>query len=347
MAHQPADFRSDTVTKPTEAMREAMATAEVGDDVFGEDPTVRTLEEEVARLFHREASLFVPSGCMGNQIAARLHTHPGEEVVVEAASHTYDWELAGLAALSGLQARPCPSERGSMDPDLVRATLRPAGGFRPRCGLLMLENTHNFHGGAIVTVEHLRRLHDVARERAAAVHLDGARLWNAAVATGTPLPTYGGVADSLMVCLSKGLGAPVGSMVVGDRAFIARARDVRKLLGGGMRQVGVLAAAGLVAIRTMRARLVDDHRRAAALASALTSDPRATLPAGPVQTNIVIVRIEGMDARAVCEGLKRRGVLALPAGPDRIRFVTHFDVDDEDVAAATAAWQAALSAGSV
>lgn len=344
MSHHPADFRSDTVTKPTDAMREAMASAEVGDDVFGEDPTVKALEEEVARLFHRDAALFVPSGCMGNQIAARLHARPGEEVVVEAQSHSFDWELAGLAAISGLQVRPLQSVRGAMDPDLVRATLRPAGGFRPRCGLLMVENTHNFHGGAIVPIEHLRRLRDVARERGAAVHMDGARLWNAAVATGVTLAAYGAVADSVMVCLSKGLGAPVGSMLVGDREFIVRAREARKLLGGGMRQVGVLAAAGLVAVRSMRARLLDDHRRAQTLAAALSEDPRVTLPSGPADTNIVIVRMEGFDAKAVCEALKRRGILALPAGPDRIRFVTHYDVDDEDVAAATAAFRTALSA---
>jgi threonine aldolase len=327
-------------------MREAMAAAEVGDDVFAEDPTVRTLEEEVARLFHREAALFVPTGTMGNQIAARLHTRPAEEVVVEAQSHTFDWELAGLAALSGVQVRPLRSVRGALDPDEVRATLRPAGGFRPRCGLLLVENTHNFHGGAVVPIEHLRRLRAVASERGAAVHLDGARLWNAAVATGTPLSAYGAVADTLMVALSKGLGAPVGSLLVGDRDAMVRAREVRKLLGGGMRQVGVLAAAGLVAVRTQRARLVDDHRRAKTLAEGFLAVPGTSLPAGPVDTNIVIVRIEGSDARAVSERLRRRGVLALAAGSDRLRFVTHYDVDDDDVAAAVRAFgEAATTSG--
>jgi threonine aldolase len=342
MSHQPADFRSDTVTRPTAAMRRAMAEAVVGDDVWGEDPTVHELEEETARLFHREASLFVPTGCMGNQIAARLHTRPGEEAVVEAASHTFDWELAGLAALSGVQARPLPSARGLLDPDQVRATLRPAGGFRPRCGLLCVENTHNFHGGAVVPVEHLRTLWAVARERGARVHLDGARLWNAAVATGTPLPSYGEVADTLMVCLSKGLGAPVGSMLVGDRAAMAEAREVRKLLGGGMRQVGVLAAAGLVALRTHRARLVEDHRRARALAEGLATAPGASLPTGAPDTNIVIVRVEGRDPARIVASLRARGVLAAPAGPDRLRFVTHLDLDDEDVAAAVAAFDEAV-----
>ena len=342
--HVPADFRSDTVTRPTPAMRRAMAAAVVGDDVFGEDPTVAELEREVAGLFRREAALFVASGTQGNQVAVRVHTSPGEEVAVEALSHTYDWELAGMAAISGVQARPIPSVRGAIDPEAARATLRSAGGFRPRCGLLLVENTHNFHGGAVVPVEHLRLLRDVARERGAAVHLDGARLWNASVASGTPLTEYGSVADSLMVCLSKGLGAPIGSVLVGDGVFVRRARDVRKMLGGGMRQVGVLAAPALVAVRTMRARLADDHRRARALADGLLgATTRASLPAGPVETNIVIVRVEGSDARALCDAVKRRGVLAHPAGPDRVRFVTHFDVDDEDVARAVEAFTAAVS----
>ena len=344
MTTSPADFRSDTVTRPSPAMRRAMAEAVVGDDVFGEDPSVQALESETARIFGREASLFVPTGCMGNQIAARLHTHPGEEVLVEASCHMYDWELAGLAALCGVQARALPSVRGALDPDQVRATLRPAGGFRPRCGLLVVENTHNFHGGAVVPIERLRALHAIAKEKGASVHMDGARLWNAAVATGVPLPAYGAVADSLMVCLSKGLGAPVGSMLVGDAAFVARAREARKLLGGGMRQVGVLAAPGLVALRTMRARLVDDHRRARVLAEGLVAAPRTTMPNGPPETNIVLVRIEGVDPRAVSEALRLRDVLVMPAGADRLRFVTHVDVDDEHVARAVTAFHEVLRA---
>ncbi len=344
MPHEPSDFRSDTVTRPTPEMRRAMAEAVVGDDVFGEDPTVAALEAEAARLFGREAALFVPSGCQGNQIAIRLHTSPGEEVVVEAASHTYDWELAGMAAISGVQARSIESTRGALDPERVRAALRPAGGFRPRCGLLVVENTHNFHGGAVVAIDHLRSLREVAREKGAAVHLDGARLWNAAVASSTPIAAYGAVADTIMVCLSKGLCAPVGSLLVGDREAMARARGVRKLLGGGMRQAGVLAAPGLVALRSMRARLVDDHRRAKALAEGLCGAPRTTTPTGPPDTNIVIVRIEGAEARAVSESLRGRGVLALPAGADRVRFVTHHDVDDGDVERAIEAFHAAVPA---
>ena len=344
MAHPLADFRSDTVTRPTPTMRKAMAEAEVGDDVFGEDPTVATLEAEVAGLFGREAALFVPTGCMGNQIAVRVHARPGEEAVVEEKSHASDWELAGMAALAGVQVRPLRSDRGALDPDLVRATLRKAGGFRPRCGLLMLENTHNFHGGAVVPIERLTALRAVAREREAAVHLDGARLWNAAVASGTPLSAYGTIADSLMVALSKGLCAPVGSVLVGDRAFVTRAREARKLLGGGMRQVGVLAAAGLVGVRSMRGRLAEDHARAKTLADGFLASPGATLPAGPVETNIVIVGTGRAAPAAVADALKRCGVLALPAGPDRMRFVTHHDVDDDDVAAAVSAFADALRA---
>jgi threonine aldolase len=338
-----ADFRSDTVTRPTTAMRQAMAEAVVGDDVLGDDPTVKELEREVASLFGREDALFVPSGSQGNQVAAHLHAGPGEEVAVGENSHTYDWELAGLAALSGLQARALPAERGWIDPDATRATLRPAGGFRPACRLLMTENTYNFHGGAVVPVEHLALLHDIAREKGARVHLDGARLWNAAVASGTPLAAYGEVADTLMVCLSKGLGAPVGSLIVGDRDLMVRAREVRKLFGGGMRQVGVLAAPGLVAIREQRDALAADHARAARLAEGLTAHPGVSLPHGPVETNIVFVRVEGRDAGRIADALQRAHVLAIATGPDALRFVTHYDVGDEDVERAIEAFGAAVA----
>ena len=343
--NRPADFRSDTLTRPTPAMRQAMAEAVVGDDVWGEDPTVRDLQEEVAHLFGRDAALFVPSGSQGNQIAAHLHTSPGQEVALGDASHCYDWEMAGLAALSGLQARPLPSARGRLDVDAARETLRPAGGFKPACGLLIVENTHNFHGGAVVPLEHLAELRAVATERGARVHLDGARLWNAAEASGTPLSAYGALADTIMVCLSKGLGAPVGSVLVGDAALIAEAREVRKLLGGGMRQVGVLAAPGLVALGEGRRRLADDHVRARRLADGLVATPGVTLPHGPVETNIVIVQIEGHDAAAIAARMAHAGVLAVPAGPRAIRFVTYNGVDDDDVERALEAFGDAVRAG--
>jgi len=341
----PADFRSDTVTRPTPAMRRAMAEAVVGDDVFAEDPTVLELQREVASLFGREAALFVPSGSQGNQIAAWLHTQRGEEIAVGEASHSLDWEMAGLAALSGVQARTLPTQRGRIDPEAARAALRPAGGFKPACRLLVVENTHNFHGGAVVPLDHLRALKDVAAERGAAVHLDGARLWNAAVASGTPLEAYGEVADTLMVCLSKGLAAPVGSLLVGDADPIARARDVRKLFGGGMRQVGVLAAPGLLAVRDMRDRLAEDHRRARRLAAGLVAAGGVTLPYGEVETNIVVVELEDRDAFAVQAHLARSGVRAIAFGASRMRFVTHCDVGDDDVERAVAAFASFPTAG--
>ena len=339
------DFRSDTVTRPTPAMRAAMAEAPVGDDVLGDDPTVKRLEEEAASLFGREAALFVPSGTMGNQIAARLHARPGEEVALGEASHSFDWEMGGLAALSGLQARPLPAPRGQVDPGAAAAALRPrAGGYRPACRLLIVEDTHNFTGGAIVPVAHLQALRDVARDREARVHLDGARLWNAAAATGVPLATFGGLADSLMVCLSKGLCAPVGSLLVGDRTFIEDAWHARKLLGGGMRQVGVLAAPGLVALRTMRDRLVEDHARAARLAEGLAALPGVQLPMGRPETNILFVRLPGPDAATWAGRLSAAGVRVIPTGPATVRFVTHHDVGDDAVEAAIAAVGDALSA---
>ena len=337
------DFRSDTVTRPTPAMREAMANAVVGDDVFQDDPTVQALERDVAARFDREAALFVPSGTQGNQIAAHLHAGPGEEVAVGENSHSYDWELAGLAALSGLQARLIPAPRGCVDVDVVSRTLRPAGGFRPACRLLLVENTHNFLGGAVVPLAHLQALHEVATERGAKLHLDGARLWHASVAEGTPLAAYGKVADSIMVCLSKALGAPVGSMLIGDADFITNAREVRKMLGGGMRQVGVLAAPAQVALDQQLPLLVYDHQRATRLAEGLSALPGVSLVYGMPDTNIVFVRFP-TDAPRLQETLRDAGVAAIATGPDVIRFVTHYDVDDGSVGAALEAITAALAA---
>lgn len=340
----PVDLRSDTVTQPTAAMRRAMAEAEVGDDVYGEDPTVRRLEAEVARLLGKEDALFVPTGCMGNQLAARLWTHPGEEVALGHESHAYDWELAGLAALAGVQARPLSTERGRFRIEDVRAALRPAGGFRPACRLLMVENTHNFQGGAVVPLEHLRALREVALVRGARVHLDGARLWNACAASGVEPAAYAATADSVMVCFSKGLCAPVGSALAGERAFIARAREARKLLGGGMRQAGVLAAPALLALQVQRARLSDDHARARRLAAALGGLPGVVLPHGTPETNIVFVRVPGRDAQALKAALAAGGVLVGATGPETLRLLTHMDVDDAGLEHAIAALRRVLAA---
>lgn len=338
----PADFRSDTVTRPTTAMRQAMAEAVVGDDVLGDDPTVQELEREVAALFGKPRALFVPSGSQGNQIAAIVHTQPSDEVAVGDNSHMFDWEMAGLAGNAGVQARPLPAARGVIDLDAAADTLRAAGGHRPACRLLLTENTHNFHGGAIVPLEHLQALRSVATEKGARVHMDGARLWNAAAATGVGLAAWAATADSVMACLSKGLGAPIGSVLVGEEAFIAEAHDVRKRLGGGMRQVGVLAAPALVALREHRDRLVEDHARASRLAEGFLEGRDIELPYGEPQTNIVFVRAVGRDAEAIQATLERADVLAFATGKDVLRFVTHYDVDDAHVSKAIEAFLAAI-----
>jgi threonine aldolase len=337
-----ADFRSDTVTRPTPRMRKAMADAEVGDDVFSEDPTARRLEERVAELLGKEAALFVPTGTQGNQIAARLWTRHGEEIALGEGAHTLDWELAGLAALSGLQARVLPSTRGRIDVAAAQATLRAGDGLRPPCRLLLTEDTHNFAGGAVIPVPHLEALREVAHDRGAKVHLDGARLWNAAAADGGSLKEIAATADSVMVCFSKGLGAPIGSAIAGPRAWIQEARSVRKQLGGGMRQVGVVAAAALVALEDSLPRLVEDHALARQLANALTALPGVTLPLGPPETNILFVEVQGRPAREVAKALEQQGVLAIATGSSRLRFVTHYDVGPKEVDRARIALEAAL-----
>ena len=337
-----ADFRSDTVTKPSAAMREAMASAAVGDDVFADDPTVLELERLAASMFGKEAGLFVPSGTQGNQIAVRLHTSPGQEVAVGENSHSLDWELAGLAALCGVQARAIAAPAGCVDVDAARVTLRHAGGFRPACRLLIVENTHNFCGGSVVPLDHLRALWDVVSDAGASLHLDGARIWNASVASDTTLADYGALCHTMMVCLSKGIGAPVGSLLLGSGAAMAEARENRKLLGGGMRQIGVLAAPALIGLADYRERLADDHRRASSLAAALDSIPSVSLPLGVPETNILFVQVNNHDAREVQAALAAAGVLAVATAIDQLRFVTHCDVDDDDVKRAARAMAYAL-----
>ncbi len=331
------DFRSDTVTRPSPEMRRAMAEAEVGDDGFGDDPTVRRLEERVADTLGKEAALFVPSGTMGNQVAIRVLTSPGEEVVVEAESHTLLYELAGPAVISGVQLRPVPGERGVLDPAAVAAAIRPEDSHAPRTSLLVVENTHTVAGGRIVPLPRFRTLVEVARGRGLRVHLDGARLWNAEAATGTPAREWATLADTVMVSMSKGLGAPVGSLLAGSRETIAAARRVRKMLGGGMRQVGVLAAAALVGLERNRPRLADDHARARRLAAGLAGVAGCCADPAAVETNIVLARTAPGAAPEVVRALAARGVLAVPMGPATVRFVTHVDVSDGDVERAIAA----------
>lgn len=331
---QVADFRSDTVTRPTPAMRQAMAEAEVGDDVFEDDPTVQRLEARAAQLFGHEAGLFLPTGTMANLVAILGHARPGEEVLLESRAHSYLNEVGGAGRVAGVLTRTLDSARGALDPELVRRSILGGNLHNPRTALLCLENTHNFHGGAVVPLARLQALRAVAREKGVAVHLDGARIWNAVAATGVAAREWGACCDSLSFCLSKGLGAPVGSLLVGGREWIAAARRHRKLLGGGMRQVGVLAAAGLVALEEGPGRLVEDHRRARHLAEGVARIEGAEIDPALVETNILFLRLREAKPEAypaLAEGLAAAGVLAVPLGELGVRFVTHREVDDADV----------------
>ncbi|HYH45371.1 MAG TPA: GntG family PLP-dependent aldolase [Thermoanaerobaculia bacterium] len=325
------DLRSDTVTRPDAEMRRAMAEAEVGDDVYGEDPTVAVLEEEAAAAVGQEAALFVPTGTMGNQIALHLHARPGCEVICDAAAHILHFEMGAMAALSGLLPKPLPSPDGLMDPAAVEAAVAPDIGYKSRTGLIAVENTHNLAGGTVYDRPHLEALLDVARRHRLPIHLDGARIFNAAIALGVPAAELGAGFDSVQFCLSKGLGAPVGSLICGSRPFVVEARRVRKMFGGGMRQVGVLAAAGLVALRKGPARLADDHANARLLAEALAGLPGIELDPTRVRTNIVVFGLTEGDAVGFLARLRDKGVLGVPVGPRTVRLVTHRDAPRERV----------------
>ncbi len=339
-----SDFRSDTVTKPTPAMRKAMAEAEVGDDVYGEDPTVRRLEERTAEVLGKEAALFVPSGSMGNQISLRVHGRSGTVVILEARSHIFHYEMGAMAALSGLLPRPVAGDGGHLTRAAVEAWVRPESlYYMPRTSVVALENTHNFAGGAILRDENVGPILALARERGLAAHLDGARLWNAAAARGVPAATLAAGFDSVMVCFSKGLRAPVGSAVAGSKAFVAEARRVRKLFGGGMRQVGVIAAAALVALENERDRLPEDHRLARRLAEELADIPGVRVDPASVETNILFASLDRAvfgDASTLLSKLRERGVLAGGSSADTIRLVTHADVGWDDVTRALEAFRA-------
>jgi threonine aldolase len=322
------DLRSDTVTVPTPEMWRAMASAEVGDDVYGEDPTVNRLEARAAEVFGREAAIFVPTGTMGNQTAIRLHTTHGQEVVCEARAHILDWEMAMVSAFSGCQLRPVAAERGVLTWKRIKTVLSPKTYYRAQTGLISLENTHNMAGGTVTPLDVMEEIWAGAKDAGIPVHLDGARVFNAAVALGIPVAELTRGFDSVMFCLSKGLSAPVGSLLVGSREFIDRARSVRKMLGGGMRQAGVLAAAGLIALEEMPKRLSEDHANARLLAEQIADLKQVELDLGAVQTNIVIFALRGQgDAAALVARLKQRGVAASAVGPHAVRFVTHRNVD--------------------
>lgn len=326
-----ADFRSDTLTRPDPAMRRAMAEAEVGDDVWGEDPTVRALEQTAAELLGMAAAVFTPSGTMANQVAIHVHCRPGDELICEERGHVYKYEGGAIARLSGVSVRLLADEAGFPDVDALDEGVRADDIHFPRTRLLVLENSHNMAGGRVLAPEGVSRRTEWARSRGIAVHVDGARLFNAAVACGAPARELLVGVDSVSVCLSKGLGAPVGSLLAGSEAFIREARRARKAFGGGMRQSGILAAAGLLALREGPARLVLDHERAARLADQLDETPGLSV-VRPVETNIVLVDLAPpLEPSAFLAELAQEKVLAAAVGSARLRFVTHRDLAEDAV----------------
>jgi threonine aldolase len=338
------DLRSDTVTRPTPAMRKAMAEAEVGDDVYGEDPTVNRLESRAAEIFGKEAALFVPTGTMGNTIGIKVHTNHGEEVICDARAHILDWEFSMTAWFSGCLVRTIETEDGILTWGRIEQKLRPDG---PHCApttLVEIENTHNMSGGTVYPQDIIDDICDQSHTRGLKVHMDGARVFNAAAAAGTPVSRIAKKVDSVNFCLSKGLGAPVGSMLVGTKDAITRGRKLRKRLGGGMRQAGVLAAAGLIALEEMPKRLHEDHANARFLADEAAKLPGVSIDPSKVVTNIVIFDIAG-TGRATAEisaALKNRGVLMNGVGGTRMRAVTHYDVSRADCEAAAATLAAVI-----
>jgi len=324
------DLRSDTVTKPTAKMRAAMAAAEVGDDVYGEDPTVNRLEKRAAEIFGREAAIFVPTGTMGNQIAIRMHTDHGQEVICEARSHILDWEMAMVAAYSGCVPRTVTGERGVLRWEQIECAIAPKIYYRAQTALVAIENTHNMAGGTVVPLEVMEEIWSGAKSAGLKTHLDGARIFNASVAAGKDVATLTKGFDTVMFCLSKGLGAPAGSMLVGSRSNMDRARIFRKALGGGMRQAGVLAAAGMIALEEMTTRLAEDHTNARMMAEKIAACSGVEVDLESVQTNIVFFRMKKGGAPELVAGLKKDGILCSAIGSDSVRLVTHYDVSRED-----------------
>jgi threonine aldolase len=329
------DLRSDTVTKPPPAMRRAMAEAEVGDDVFGEDPTARRLEARVAEILGKEAAVFVPTGVMGNQLAIKVHTRPGDEVVVAERSHIFHYESGAPGLLSGVQLRPIEEPRGLLSGAAVAAVVRGRYDWEPRTRLVCLENTVNKAGGVVYPLDLLCEVAEAARAHHLALHLDGARLWNAAIASGHSEAEIAAPFDTVTVCLSKGLGAPVGSVLAGTEETIRLARRYRKLFGGGMRQIGILAAAGLYALDHHRTGLADDHARARRLATAMASLPAFTVDPATVETNIVIAETIPPAADVIAQ-LEARGVRLVAFGPHTVRATLHRDITDDDLNTAIA-----------
>jgi threonine aldolase len=329
----PIDLRSDTVTRPTPAMRRAMAEAEVGDDVYGEDPTIRALEERLAALLGKEAALFVPSGTMANQIAVGVHAGPGDELICSSTSHVYVWEGGGIARLWGVTPRTFPGTNDLLSVQDLEGKVRPEDSHYPRTRLVCLENTHNRGGGRVHPIEEVTAIAMWARSNGLAMHLDGARLFNAVVATGRPAADWADLFDTVSVCFSKGLGAPVGSALAGSRGLVREAHRLRKVLGGGMRQAGILAAGALYALENHIERLAEDHANARTLAAAVERSGGLRLESGPVETNLVWIEVDPRlgTAGEVAARLKQRGVLVAALGAQVLRACTHLDVSRDDV----------------
>ncbi|MEX0787731.1 MAG: low-specificity L-threonine aldolase [Anaerolineales bacterium] len=344
---KPIDLRSDTVTVPTPAMREAMARAAVGDDVFGEDPTVNELEELSARYMGKEAALFLPSGTMGNLVAVMAHCGRGDEVILGDQSHTFLSEAGGVAALGGVHPRPIPNGRdGTLSLAELESAIRPDDPHYPISRLICLENTHNLCGGVALAAAYVDRVGALARRFGLALHIDGARIFHASIALGEPAASLAEAADTVTFCISKGLCAPVGSILCGTRDFVAHARRIRKQLGGGMRQAGVIAAAGIVALNTMVDRLAEDHRRAVTLADLIGELPGVALDWNPPPTNMVYFHLapdSGLDAEELTNRMQARGVRVLVEGPRRVRMVLHYWIGDEDVVQAADALAQSLA----
>ncbi|MDI6802473.1 MAG: low-specificity L-threonine aldolase [Bacteroidota bacterium] len=334
------DLRSDTVTKPSSAMRLTMMDAEVGDDVYREDPTVNKLQEKVAQMFGKEAALFVPTGVMGNQVCIRTHTNNGDEIIADEDSHIFVYENAAPAALSGVSIKTIPNSMGVITAEQIQAAIRPNAYYLPKTKLICLENTHLRSGGTIFPIEDIKKISQLARERNIKLHLDGARIWNASVESGISLKKYAQYFDSISVCLSKGLGAPIGSVIIGDKEFIDRALVYRKMFGGGMRQVGVIASAGLYAIENNINRLTDDHKKAKLLADGLKNLKTFKINFESVQTNMVIADIQiNKTQQEILDLLKKKGILLTPERNSSIRAVTHLDVSFEEINQANRVFQ--------
>jgi len=338
------DLRSDTVTLPTQEMREAIYKAEVGDDVYGEDPTIKKLEKMAADIMGKEAAMFVTSGTQGNQVCVMTHTRPGDEIILEERSHIISYEVGGIGYLAGVQAKLIVGKNGVMDPKDIENAIREEDIHYPRTSLICVENTHNRAGGTVIPLDILKKTYEIAKDHGLPVHMDGARIFNAATYLGVPVKEIAQYADSVMFCLSKGLCAPVGSVVVGTKEFIDRARKFRKMLGGGLRQAGFLAAAGIIGIEKMSKRLKEDHDNARLLAEGLNSIPGIEIDMETVQTNIVICDLSnlGMTSGELSERILKDGIKVNGGSSYSIRFVTQYGIEREDIKKAICAVETAI-----